>query len=352
MSQIKIEKLTLEQEALIPVYRLKWRSIALSTEPIDRQKAAEAIKAAYAADGSFFEPEILFEDSPNAALKTLKHQRRSQQLLRVEQLSGFKIVSQLEKQLGSQLRDSVSQQLRSQLPQQVYSQLRSQLDRVVSSQPGRYRRHVNQFGGCIQPEALASLGSLLDFCISVLNCVHDPKRWELFQSLVSECGWIFPFDKACVVCNRPSKLCLDSQEHLHAEGSPAIQFVDGYKLYAYHGVILPKKYRKLHPHRWQAKWLLKEDNAELRRVLIQGIGYARICQELQVTKLDSWREYTLLRIDQFIDLDKKPIYLLKMTCHSTGHIHALRVPPDMKLARKAIRWVNWGIEPEEFFIQT
>ncbi|MEG4588509.1 hypothetical protein QUA54_25305 [Microcoleus sp. MOSTC5] len=34
-----IYRLTQEQEALIPVYREKWRAIALSTEPIDRQKA-------------------------------------------------------------------------------------------------------------------------------------------------------------------------------------------------------------------------------------------------------------------------------------------------------------------------
>ncbi|MFN6512933.1 MAG: hypothetical protein RMY29_000355 [Nostoc sp. CreGUA01] len=39
-----IEKLTPEQEALIPVYREKWRAIALSTERIDREKAAEAVK--------------------------------------------------------------------------------------------------------------------------------------------------------------------------------------------------------------------------------------------------------------------------------------------------------------------
>nr|WP_264196540.1 hypothetical protein [Microseira wollei] len=41
-----------------------------------------------------------------------------------------------------------------------------------------------------------------------------------------------------------------------------------------------------------------------------------------------------------------------MTCPSTGHIHALRVPPDMTSAREAIRWVNWGIDPEEFSVQT
>jgi hypothetical protein len=51
MSQIKIDKLTPEQEALIPVYRQKWRAIALSTEPIDHQKAAEALKVVYASMG-------------------------------------------------------------------------------------------------------------------------------------------------------------------------------------------------------------------------------------------------------------------------------------------------------------
>lgn len=41
-----------------------------------------------------------------------------------------------------------------------------------------------------------------------------------------------------------------------------------------------------------------------------------------------------------------------MTCPSTGHIHALRVPHYMESAREAIRWVNWGIDPEEFSVQT
>jgi len=35
---------------------------------------------------------------------------------------------------------------------------------------------------------------------------------------------------------------------------------------------------------------VKEQNTEIRRVLIQGIGYDRICQELEATELDNWRE--------------------------------------------------------------
>lgn len=46
------------------------------------------------------------------------------------------------------------------------------------------------------------------------------------------------------------------------------------------------------------------------------------------------------------------MYLLKMICPSTGSIHILRVPPDMTSAREAICWVNWGIEPENFAVQS
>jgi hypothetical protein len=115
-------------------------------------------------------------------------------------------------------------------------------------------------------------------------------------------------------------------------------------------VTLPKKYGALHPHQWSAQWVLEEWNAELRRVLIQEIGYARICQELHPKQLDSWQEYTLLRIDNQVEIE--PIYLLKMTCPSTGFIHAARVPPNIQSAREAIRWVNWGTDPEEFSVQS
>ena len=76
----------------------------------------------------------------------------------------------------------------------------------------------------------------------------------------------------------------------------------------------------------------------------------RIQKELQVTELDYWREYTLLRIDNEVDVEA--IYLLKMICPSTGHIHATRVPPTVISAREAISWVNWDTDPEEFSVET
>lgn len=187
---------------------------------------------------------------------------------------------------------------------------------------------------------------LLDFCFEVLNCDYDAEAWGQLRSLSTHCGLLLPFEKACFVFDRPLHCHADAEGRLHYEGGPALQFADGYRSYQFHGVQLPERYGKVHPHVWQADWLLHEQNAELRRVLIQGIGYDRLCQELQAEALNSWREYTLLRIAPTIDVE--PIYLLKMTCPSTSYIHATRVPPSIQTAREAIRWVNWDTDPEEF----
>ena len=192
---------------------------------------------------------------------------------------------------------------------------------------------------------LASSVSAIDFCISVLNCSYEARQWEALQGLVRECGLVVQLENTCLVCDRPRVLRLNSRHRLHAEGIPAIKYADGYSIYVYDGVRLPNKY-ELPLEGWQGKWLLEEKNAELRRVLIQGIGYDRLCQELEAVELDSWREYSLVRIDSQVDLE--PIYLLKMTCPSTGSIHATRVPPEITTAREAIRWVNWGTDPEDF----
>lgn len=341
MSEIKIEKLTPEQEALIPVYREKWRAIALSTEPINSEKASTSIKAAYQLIG-YLEPEIIFCDSPFAARKTFGsqpgHQLASRLTSQLESLLWSQMLSRVEDGLWSELTNYLSSQLERQLWNQVWRQLENQLA----------NHQFNLIS--ISPEVWACAGSLYDFCIAVLNCAYLPREWQIFQSLVGDCGWILPYEKICYVCDRPRDLSFDDRQRLHAEGSPAIQFADGFSVYAYHGVRLPEKYGQFHPHQWQPEWLLEEDNAELRRVLIQGIGYARICQQLQVEELDSWQEYTLLKIGN--DVDVEPIHLLKMTCPSTGFIHALRVPPDLTSARKAIAWVNWGIDPDKFSVQT
>ena len=127
---------------------------------------------------------------------------------------------------------------------------------------------------------------------SFLNCSHTQSYWQAFQGILSNCGLIFCTDTEVLICYRPTQLHLDNLNRLHAEGKPAMQFADGYSIYALHGVTLPEIYGKHHPKEWQPLWLLQERNVELRKILIREIGYSRIIEELEDIELDSYQEYT------------------------------------------------------------
>jgi leucine-rich repeat protein SHOC2 len=126
-------------------------------------------------------------------------------------------------------------------------------------------------------------------------------------------------------------------------------------------VYLPRRYWTNYSD-WKSAWLLDESNATMRSILLGQLGYEKILNELSAVTIDTWREYTLLEIDGIEQIyvevgisghmETEPIALLKMTCPSTGHIHILRVPPGLVSAEVAITWVNHGIHPDKFTVQT
>lgn len=332
----KIDKLTPEQEALIPVYVEKWRRIALSTEPIDREKAAKAVKMAYAVTG-MGEPDILFFESHHAAEKKWFELHEYMEVTRsLEKLFMRIMIETLYYKIGELIEENLIDEA---------------ISKIVNFLFGGNVSNLYMFHDAIEARDWTDLAIYIDFCISVLDLKDFDlrKEWSVVESFLESCGAVYPYPEVALICDRPRILSCDRDNNLHAEGKPALQFADGFTVYAYHGAELPEKYGKVHPDQWQSQWLLEEENAELRRVLIQGIGYSRLCQELQALELDAWREYSLLKID---DADIETIHLLKMTCPSTGCIHALRVPPTIVSAREAIRWVNWDVDPEEFSVET
>lgn len=168
--------------------------------------------------------------------------------------------------------------------------------------------------------------------------------------LAENCGWWIPRRGTILLSEKPVHCNVDERKLLHDEGRMAIKYKDGFGVYACHGVRLPEKYGEKKYSEWESSWLLEEKNAELRRVLIQQIGYEKMFQQLQAKKIDSWREYDLFHIAENVDVE--PIRLLKMTCPSTGKIHVHRVAPDIMLAREAITQVNSGVDPERFIFET
>ncbi|MGL5058711.1 MAG: DUF6745 domain-containing protein [Microcoleus sp.] len=266
-----IEQLTPQQQALIPVYQKKWQQIALSTEPIDREKAAESVKFAYAALG-YKAPQIVICDSPRAAFDRISipnfpTDRNSPGCRKIQQEIGTGLGKNIADLMLNQLTKNCSEIFLFRLPQlEIQRLLDSQLvryfDALLLSAFGGLERSIDSRSQTTEIYRLREFnwfakhpyrdinkyffesigrGALNDFYISVLNGDRDPIKWRAFLLLVAHCGWIYPFQNTCIVCDRPRILSFDSQHRLHAEGGPAIQFADGYSIYSYHGVTLPEQ---------------------------------------------------------------------------------------------------------------
>jgi hypothetical protein len=103
------------------------------------------------------------------------------------------------------------------------------------------------------------------------------------------------------------------------------------------------------PERLQAKIVLKERNAERRRVMIERMGFDRFMREARAERLDADRDpggpRELLRVAMRGDED---IVSLSVRCPSTGRHYLLRVPPTMKTCHQAAAWMAGFDDPKRY----
>lgn len=158
------------------------------------------------------------------------------------------------------------------------------------------------------------------------------------------------FEEVCFLIDRHQTFLYDDEGHLHGDGKPAISFPSGWKRYYWRGREFPEKYGQVPSHEWDPRWIIEETNVETRRTLMNAMGFERLFDDFKSESLDKWREYELFRIEETIDVE--PVFLLSMIDSSTGERYLLRVPPHLDGARAAARWINHGIDPEEFEVET
>jgi hypothetical protein len=174
--------------------------------------------------------------------------------------------------------------------------------------------------------------------------------YQLIQDIANNCGWIIPFERVCILCDKPILLQFDEQEQLHGDGAPAIQWADGESYYYHHGTEIFEYYGKIPTSEWKPEWTITERNSEMRRLITNVIGYQRMCDSLPTIELDRWQEYILVQIDhkQFMPshdlylppVNFEPIVLLKRIGSATGQVDVARVPSDIKSASEAVNWIN------------
>jgi hypothetical protein len=287
-------ELTPEQEALFAEYQEKWFDIVFSTERIDREKAKEAVKAAYATIGKT-EPEIFFCDSPLAVFNLLldKFDLLVQKLWNLQEslpkeaepiipMEGFRRAQrseilyeklwfldacgiQIYLIVGGIFWDELLGQRKWELQykfENLYTQLSNHLHLHLYSQDS-WKSYFQQGykGGrlvdairrlilfaAFRPDKLGEIVSQIDFSLSVNNQIYNQEKWEILQGLIKNCGWFIPLEGIAIICDRPIQIYFDKENNLHAETKPAIIYPDGFSLYSYHGVYIPEIYGKLFHH--------------------------------------------------------------------------------------------------------
>jgi len=197
----KIEKLTSEQEAQIPVYFERYLNYGLDTSRIDRKKVTPMVAQIYESAGLKAPELILYFDSPascllaqgvlqhvtedkdqlgnqlrNQLIDQLRNQRRNQLWNQLWDQLGDPLRVQLRDQLGGQLGNQLGDQLRNQLWDQLRVQLRDQLGGQLGNQLG------DQLRNQLWDQLWDPLGDQL------WNQLGDPLRNQLIDQLRNQLG--------------------------------------------------------------------------------------------------------------------------------------------------------------------
>lgn len=103
------------------------------------------------------------------------------------------------------------------------------------------------------------------------------------------------------------------------------------------------------PETITASEILAETNAELRRVLLERMGYEAFLNEAEAETLDRDRdpggERRLLRVPMEGDED---LVCVSVICPSTGRRYIIRVPPTTRSCRQAVAWIAGLDDPDDY----
>ena len=112
------------------------------------------------------------------------------------------------------------------------------------------------------------------------------------------------------------------------------------------GVHIPTSiYRRIKNKLLTAKDILGMQNAAIRRICLEEVGYSRFLAQVKHTLIEKDGEYELVRIDWHER--EEPICLVKVKCPSTGAFYTLRVPPSVLTVKEAVAW-TFGLKPNEY----
>lgn len=167
-------------------------------------------------------------------------------------------------------------------------------------------------------------------------------------SLLMRCGFAYsPLTRVLFICSLP-RVRVDDLRRLHSQDRAAVEFPDGYKIFAWRGTVVPREIIE-NPECLTATRIDIEQNVEMRRALIDKFGVAAYLRETCAGIMDQ-NEMGTLYLKQLPG--DEPIALVRVknsTPEPDGSFkeYFLRVPPHMKTVQEAVAW-TFRMNAEEY----
>ncbi len=161
-------------------------------------------------------------------------------------------------------------------------------------------------------------------------------------------GWWWPYENVAIITERPTQLHRDEAGRLDRGDGPALAYSDGFALHAWRGLPVPGEFLDsldtLTPEQ-----IRNEENAELRRVMLEYYGYDRYLEESGAKPVHRDETGILWRITLPGDEDAVMVEVVNSTPEpdGTSRTYWLRVPPTTRTAREGVAW-TFGLSAEEY----
>jgi hypothetical protein len=177
----------------------------------------------------------------------------------------------------------------------------------------------------------------LSFFREVAKLPVDYSKWIHYENAAIHAGARYMHENFWIASDFPTRLCMDDRNLPHSASGPAKAWRDGWALYYWHGVKVPREWIET-PESLTPEIALTHPNAELRRCAAEIMGWDRILTKLDARTVDKDEDPMIGELVE-ATVEGQREKFLRVRC-GTGRNFALPVPPDMKTAIGAQAWIH------------
>jgi hypothetical protein len=169
-----------------------------------------------------------------------------------------------------------------------------------------------------------------------------------YAYLANGCAGHYFTKEIAFLCKKPLCCYFHANGLPHSETGPAVIWADNYRIYSWRGVGIPRKLIE-DKNYITADMISKEQNAELRRVMIEIFGDARYLEAAGAELIHEDKYGQLYRLDLAADEPLTMVKVMNSTPETDGtfKFYYLRVPPLTKTAKEGVAW-TFGMEPDQY----